>query len=206
MIAKVVNIRSAGIGRGLVETFLLRPNSTVIASVRNSADANSKSLLSLPTGENSKVIVIQLDIVSESSAQEAVKTLQEKYEISKLDVVIVTAGISKYYGIVIETPPVEVVEHYQSNVVGTFIVFQATFSLLQMSEKPIFIVLSTGVASIGDMESFPMPNAAYGASKAALNFVVRKIHFENPWLIAFPLSPGYVVNSRAARRKRTILM
>jgi NAD(P)-dependent dehydrogenase (short-subunit alcohol dehydrogenase family) len=32
----------------------------------------------------------------------------------------------------------------------------------------------------------------YGASKAALNSLTRKIHFENEWLVAFPLNPGPV--------------
>jgi NAD(P)-dependent dehydrogenase (short-subunit alcohol dehydrogenase family) len=48
------------------------------------------------------------------------------------------------------------------------------------------------VASIGDMGSLPLKSAAYGASKAAVNYIVRKIHFENPGLIAFPMSPGWV--------------
>jgi NAD(P)-dependent dehydrogenase (short-subunit alcohol dehydrogenase family) len=32
----------------------------------------------------------------------------------------------------------------------------------------------------------------YSASKAALNSLTRKIHFENEWLVAFPLNPGPV--------------
>jgi NAD(P)-dependent dehydrogenase (short-subunit alcohol dehydrogenase family) len=42
------------------------------------------------------------------------------------------------------------------------------------------------------MESVPLKSTAYGASKAAVNYIVRKIHFENPGLIAFPISPGWV--------------
>ncbi len=42
-----------------------------------------------------------------------------------------------------------------------------------------------------------MPNISfdctpYGASKIASTYVVRKIHFENPGLIAFPIHPGWV--------------
>lgn len=32
----------------------------------------------------------------------------------------------------------------------------------------------------------------YATSKAALNWMTRKIHFENEWLVAFPLTPGPV--------------
>lgn len=42
------------------------------------------------------------------------------------------------------------------------------------------------------MDKYPIPATAYGASKAALNYVVRKIHVENEGLIAFPLHPGWV--------------
>jgi norsolorinic acid ketoreductase len=42
------------------------------------------------------------------------------------------------------------------------------------------------------MEQYPFPATALGISKAALNFLVRKIHFENDWLVAFPLHPGFV--------------
>jgi norsolorinic acid ketoreductase len=44
------------------------------------------------------------------------------------------------------------------------------------------MALSTGVASIGDMKSLPLPATAYRMSKVAVNYMVRKIHFENPEL------------------------
>lgn len=103
---------------------------------------------------------------------------------------IVSAGIAKYYGPATSTPLKEVREHYELNVVGPLTIFQATWPLLKEADKPIFVVLSSAVGSIGDMEKFPLAATAYGASKAAVNYMVRKIHVENPWLIAFPLSPG----------------
>lgn len=42
------------------------------------------------------------------------------------------------------------------------------------------------------MKFMPIPAAAYGASKAAINYITRKIHFENDWLIAFFIHPGCV--------------
>lgn len=35
------------------------------------------------------------------------------------------------------------------------------------------------------MVEVPFGNVAYGASKAALNWATRKIHFENDWLGAW---------------------
>jgi len=76
------------------------------------------------------------------------------------------------------------------NTIGVLALFQASWPLLQKSKQPIFMALSSGVGSIGDMGSIPLLATAYGASKAALNYIVRKIHYENEALIAFVISPG----------------
>ena len=55
--------------------------------------------------------------------------------------------------------------------------------LLKKSAAPSFITISTVVACIGGiMVTLPVGSVAYGASKVALNWVTRKIHFENEWL------------------------
>jgi norsolorinic acid ketoreductase len=169
----------------------MRPSTIVIAGVRDIESASSKAIYSLPTGQNSKAIVVHIDNLSESSAKDSVKLLESKHGITKLDVVIANAGISNYYGLAIDTPLSEVRSHFEVNTVGTLALFQATWPLLQAAPTPKFVAVTTGLASIGDMGSMPMPVAAYGTSKAAVNFITRKIHFENPDLIAFPISPGY---------------
>lgn len=80
--------------------------------------------------------------------------------------------------------------HYEINTIGALVLFQATWSLLKKSSHSSFVGLSTGVASLGDMESLPFPATAYGISKLALNYLVRKTHFENLELVAFVISPG----------------
>ena len=42
------------------------------------------------------------------------------------------------------------------------------------------------------VEQLKVENTAYGASKAALNFITRRIHAENPGLIAFVINPGWL--------------
>ena len=42
------------------------------------------------------------------------------------------------------------------------------------------------------MEHFPGPWYYYGASKAVVNYTMRKIHFENEWLVSAPIAPGWV--------------
>lgn len=179
-----------GIGLGLTTSLLARSNVIVIATVRDLSSSSSKALSSLPTGPSSKLIVVEIDSASPTDAFDAASTLQTQHGISKLDVVIANAGISKYYGPATTTPLSEVRDHYEVNVLGPLALFQATWPLLEKSKAPIFVAVSTGAASIGNMGDIPMAVTAYGASKVALNYVVRKIHFENEKLIAFPISPG----------------
>lgn len=93
-------------------------------------------------------------------------------------------------------PISEVMEHHRTNTIGSLVLFQAVEPLLRASiALPRFIVLSSSLGSIGDMEKVPEVSTAYGSSKAALNYIVRKIHLEYPYLIAFPLHPGCVKSS-----------
>jgi norsolorinic acid ketoreductase len=84
------------------------------------------------------------------------------------------------------------IEHYQINVLGPLHLFQATAPLLVASQKPKFVAMSSGAGSISGVEKLKVENTAYGASKAALNFVTRRIHAENEHLIAFPINPGWL--------------
>lgn len=77
------------------------------------------------------------------------------------------------------------------NTIGPLVLFQATIGLLKKSGKPKFVVVSSIMGSIELAPSMP-PITVYGSSKAAVNYIVRRIHAENPELIAFPLHPGYV--------------
>jgi norsolorinic acid ketoreductase len=65
-------------------------------------------------------------------------------------------------------------------------------SLLDAAQKPKFIVVSSIGGSTSLLDKNPLSTAPYGASKAAVNHVTRKIHFEHPNIIAIPLSPGWV--------------
>jgi norsolorinic acid ketoreductase len=55
-----------------------------------------------------------------------------------------------------------------------------------------FVTRSSSAANISGMETRPVPNAAYGPSKAALNYLTRNIHFEDPNLTAFSIDPEYI--------------
>lgn len=107
---------------------------------------------------------------------------------------IANAGIVAFHGTALQTPIQAVLEQYTTNTVGVLALFQAVHPLLLPSGAtvPKFVTVSTTVGSIGDMENWPMHATAYGMSKAALNWLTKNIHIENPNLIAFPIHPGYV--------------
>lgn len=180
----------AGLGKGLVQHYLNQRDYTVITGVRDPSHANSKALFDLPKSDGSSIIVVKIDSASETDASSAVNDLQSTHGITALDVVIANAGISKVFPPVSETKIPDVLEHFKVNVIGVIYLFQAVLPLLNKAKAPKFITLSTSAASIGNMQNRNFPNTPYGTSKAAVNYITRKIHFENPNLTAFPLDPG----------------
>lgn len=86
-------------------------------------------------------------------------------------------------------------EHYQVNVIAPTLLFQAVLPLLEKSigldgKEPKFVTVSSAAGSIGAMEACPFPNAVYGPTKAALNYLTRKIHTEHTGITAFATEPG----------------
>ena len=68
--------------------------------------------------------------------------------------------------------------------VGTIVLFQALCGLMRRSARPRFVTLvaSGGGCLAGRTSKEPAAPGAHGASKAALNWATRKMHFESEWL------------------------
>ncbi|KAH0362718.1 NAD(P)-binding protein, partial [Aureobasidium melanogenum] len=182
-----------GLGRGFVEKYLLRPNTTVVAAVRGPSGKEAQDLNTLAKGEGSKLVLVKIESTSETDALEAVRSI-ESQGISYLDVVIANAGIFKA-GAFLEVAKMktsDLTEHVDVNVNGPVRLFQATLPLLKAATQPKFIVISSAVSTITNAEYIPYTVTSYGASKAALNFLLRRIHIENPELIAIAFHPGAV--------------
>ncbi|KAF9472159.1 NAD(P)-binding protein, partial [Pholiota conissans] len=136
-------------------------------------------------------------VAADKAGNEAIaKEIEKKH--GHIDTVIANAGISNPPGKVHETSVENYEEHFSVNVLGPIVLFQAFRDLLKVSSLPRFIAISSGAGSIGMMDMIPMDMSSYGTSKAALNWVVRKIHFENDWLIAYPQCPGLVETDMGA--------
>jgi norsolorinic acid ketoreductase len=177
-----------GIGLGLAAHYLALENTTVIAGVRNPSSVSD--LKALKTGSGSRLIVVKIDSVSTTDASAAVEELKSKYQITHLDVVIANAGLGSYWGPALTTPIAEFETHLRVNATGTLILFQAVHGLLSAAKEPKFVPIGTPVGSMGEMEKYPLPSTAYGTSKAALNFLTKKLHLEHENMVIFPLAPG----------------
>ncbi|RYP31786.1 hypothetical protein DL767_005564 [Monosporascus sp. MG133] len=178
MASKVVLISGTtkGIGKGLLEIYLTKPNHTVIAANRDPEHASSKALHHLPTGTGSRLIVVKVDASVESDASEAIKKLTSQ-GIDHLDLVIADAGIASKYPKVSELRISDLLDHMTPNVFGVIWLFQATLPLLLQSERPT--------------TQIPFPNAAYSTTKVAIHWLTKKINAEEERLNAFVVNPGF---------------
>ena len=70
----------------------------------------------------------------------------------------------------------------QVNALGVLLLFQSTYPLLKKSSSPKFIPISALGGSIAFAAELPLNILPYSVSKAALNFITRKLHFEFPEL------------------------
>ena len=137
-----------GIGLGFVEALAKRPNTVIYAGVRDLNNATALQKLNLST---KNIHIVKLDSVSESDAKAAAEKIEKTS--GYVDVVIANAGIANYQGPLVTTPIKEIRDHYEVNVVGPLILFQALYPLLKKSKlgAPKFVVISTALASIGNL-------------------------------------------------------
>ena len=180
---------SQGLGRALASTFLARSCVTVIAAVRNPSHETSKSVNGLPKGSNSQLILTQYDAQNEKYAANLPAVLEQE-KVSHLDVVIANAGICRDMNPLASVPITAFKDHVETSAYGPLFLFQALKPLLDKAKQPKFVALGSPLGSIGGMERQPFQMGAYGASKAMLHYIMRKIHFENESLISFPVNPG----------------
>jgi norsolorinic acid ketoreductase len=102
------------------------------------------ALQELPTGPDSRLVVVKLDASIEQDAQEAIAELQHKHGIQHLDIVIANAGIGYIYPTVAEVKIADIRAHMEPNVYGVVALYQATRSLLQKSARePIFLPMGS---------------------------------------------------------------
>ncbi|KAL6897442.1 hypothetical protein GGI43DRAFT_385308 [Trichoderma evansii] len=165
----VVTGGNRGLGLGIVKSLLARPNTTVIATVRNEDGASS--------------------LTRETTAAPKAAF---KSDIDHIDVLINNAGGTSPLIPATETTAEDLRAAFEANTIAPLLVFQALLPLLQKSLSPKLVMVTSSVGSIAEME--PMPGGAYGPSKAAQNWLTKALHLENKdhGLITIALHPGWV--------------
>ena len=132
-----------GLGKGLAELYLAKPNHTVIAANRDPLHATSKALANLPTGPGSRLIVVKIDASVESDPFEAVKHLETQEDIHQLDVVIANAGVSYIWPEVSKLKIADLQAHLTPNVFGVVWLYQATLPLLRKGTNPKWVTMGS---------------------------------------------------------------
>ncbi|KAK8099058.1 uncharacterized protein PG998_012299 [Apiospora kogelbergensis] len=192
-----------GLGEGLLRRYLAKPNHIVIAANRNPAHPTSQALDNLPKGKGSSLIVVKWDASVDQDAFNAVAKLQQEHDIQYLDIVIANAGVSEMCPKVVDLKLDDLRSHMAPNVYGFLVTYQATRPLLQKSSKgPVFAPIGSTAGCIGSQP--PIPNAAYGPTKAAVNWYTVRINAEDEWLNAFVINPGWVQTELGDRGAREL--
>jgi norsolorinic acid ketoreductase len=182
-----------GIGKALLALYLARLSTTAIALVRDPSHPTSQTLPSLPKGKDSNLIVLPYDASVPESAQSAISTLQSSHNITHLDIVVANSGILGRHGPSTTATEQDFLDPFVVNTLSAIFLFSATQALLEKSSNPKFFTISSSMGSNGKLEAYaPMPMMPYSVSKAAVNFAMRKLHFEFPNMVISPLQPGWV--------------
>lgn len=134
-----------GIGKGLVELYLARPDHIVVAAVRD--PSTSGSLAEIPVAKGSKLLVVKLDATVEADAAEAVKQISSQ-GIEHLDIVIANAGVVDIYPTVADVKIEDMLKSLKPNVFGAIWLYQATRHLLDNAVNPKWVTIGSTAGSI----------------------------------------------------------
>lgn len=155
----------------MVETFLLRPKHIVIASVRDTAADYVKELEALPKADGSR---LQLVKIESSNSADPAATIKELTDIDHIDVVVANAGGAGEKGVIpldVVSPDI-VTDVFTVNALGPLALYQAVKPLLEKSQAPKWVSVTSAAGSIGRLEVYRAHIApAYGIAKAGLNWI-----------------------------------
>ncbi|EPE33481.1 NAD(P)-binding Rossmann-fold containing protein [Glarea lozoyensis ATCC 20868] len=186
-----------GIGLGLTSLLLSRPNTTVVATVRDKTTSTT-SLLALPKAPGSELIIAYLSISTTSALEieSAHKALAEDLEtrgINRLDVLIANAGNGTSFKSAADTDLEDVVRDFHTNTLAPLSLYQTLLPLLQRSKAAKFIIIGSILGSITSTTSAPC--LGYGISKTGTHYIAAKIHHEEEKMVVLVVHPGWVQTS-----------
>ena len=183
----VITGANRGLGLGFVEQLVTRPTTLVYAGARDPTKADR--LQQLAKQHPNTLRVVQLSVESDVDHTAVVQRVEA--ETGRVDVVIANAAIG--IGEPVATMSlVSLRTQLEVNTIGPVRLFQHFLPLLSRSTQPHFINITSSAGSLARQDKLPLgfQLAGYGASKAAINLITRRIHFEHSNITALSIHPG----------------
>ena len=146
---------------------------------------------------------MKIDSASLTDASRAAHDIETSYKISRIDTVIANAGtmgvtdkpLTKELLREVDVRKVE--ELFKVNALGVLVLFQGMRKLLMRGGEGgggKFVLMGSPVGSLGDMDYTSPSMGAFGCSKAAAHYLVKKIAMEEgdgeDRVCAFVVDPG----------------
>ena len=133
--------------------------------------------------------LVQLDVTDDSSVETALRVIADNE--GRLDVLVNNAGISTTD----VTGPVAL-GVFDTNVIGYIRVTQAALPLLEKSENPVVVNVSSALGSFWavtnpDRRQFHFPSIVYGGSKAAVSMLTVQYAKTYPEIKFNAVEPGF---------------
>ena len=133
---------------------------------------------------------VQLDVTDDASVQSALRSIDDSE--GRLDVLVNNAGMSST-GDVNGAIAMDV---FDTNAIGVIRVTQAALPLLQKSENPVVVNVSSALGSFWavtnpERRQFHFPSIVYGASKAAVSMLTVQYAKSFPEIKFNAVEPGF---------------
>ena len=133
---------------------------------------------------------VQLDVTDDQSVENALRNIGEQQ--GRLDVLVNNAGVST----VGEVNGPDALQLFDTNAIGVIRVTQAALPLLEKSENPVVVNVSSALGSFWavtnpERRQFHFPSIVYGASKAAVSMLTVQYAKTYPDIKFNAVEPGF---------------
>jgi NAD(P)-dependent dehydrogenase (short-subunit alcohol dehydrogenase family) len=133
---------------------------------------------------------VQLDVTDDASVAEALRSIADQE--GQLDVLVNNAGISTMADVTGQVA----LEVFDTNAVGIIRVTQAALPLLEQSENPVVVNVSSALGSFWavtnpERRQFHFPSIVYGSSKAAVSMLTVQYAKAFPGIKFNAVEPGF---------------
>jgi len=133
---------------------------------------------------------VQLDVTDDASVESALRNIDDRE--GRLDVLVNNAGVSSTGDV---NGPVAL-QVFDTNAIGIIRVTQAALPLLEKSENPVVVNVSSALGSFWavtnpERRQFHFPSIIYGASKAAVSMLTVRYAKTFPDMKFNAVEPGF---------------